>query len=120
MHEYVRCGQSLVVINSLRYGFTALNHGDRRAGNPVRFLVRIVPGHTIGIRHIIQRVIQYWDMDDLDIEGCAIKASEESKGIVHPLRKIVDGRKMPTNPDKELLTLSVGKVGNYISRLYHR
>ena len=37
-----------------------------------------------------------------------IKASEESKGIVHPLRKIVDGRKMPTNPNKDLLTLSVG------------
>ena len=40
-----------------------------------------------------------------------IEASEESKGIVHPLRKIVDGRKMPTNPEKELLNLS---IGNYI------
>ena len=51
-------------------------------------------------------------MDDLDI---AIKASKESKGILHPLRKIVDGRKMPTNPDKELLTLSVGNTiyGDY-------
>ena len=49
-------------------------------------------------------------MDELDIERCVIKASEESKGIVHPLRKIVDGRKMPTNPDKELLTLSVGNI----------
>ena len=46
---------------------------------------------------------------DKDEERWMIKASEESKGIHHPLRRIVDGRKMPTNPDKELLTLSVGK-----------
>ena len=51
-------------------------------------------------------------MDDLeDMMRCVIVASEESKGIVHPLRKIVDGRKMPTNPDKELLNLSIGKLG---------
>ena len=49
--------------------------------------------------------------DDLRLATCGnmeIKASEESKGILHPLRKIVDGRKMPTNPDKDLLTLSIG------------
>ena len=48
-------------------------------------------------------------MDELgEVEQCMVKASEQSKGTVHPLRKIVDGRKMPTNPEKELLNLSIG------------
>jgi len=44
-----------------------------------------------------------------DTKRYMIAASEESKGVIHPLRKIVDGRKMPTNPTKELLNLSIGK-----------
>ena len=43
-----------------------------------------------------------------DINDLVIAASDEAKRLVNPLRKIVDGRKMPTNPDKELLNLSVG------------
>ena len=37
-----------------------------------------------------------------------ITASEETKRLVNPLRQIVDGRKMPNNPEKELLNISIG------------
>ena len=48
-------------------------------------------------------------VDDLSAD-LTITASDEAKRIVNPIRNIVDGRNMPTNPDKELLNLSVGKL----------
>ena len=48
-------------------------------------------------------------VDDLSIDFM-IAASDEAKSLVNPLRKIVDGKKMPTNPDKELLNLSIGNL----------
>ena len=61
-------------------------------------------------------------VDDLSAY-LTIAASDEAKGIVNPLRKIVDGKKMSTNPDKELLNLSVGKfvlneVSNHLFGVY--
>ena len=38
-----------------------------------------------------------------------IEASIESKGAVNLIREVVDGTKRVTNPDKEVLRLSVGK-----------
>ena len=38
-----------------------------------------------------------------------IEASIESKDAVNLIREVVDGAKRVTNPDKELLKLSVGK-----------
>ena len=53
-------------------------------------------------------------MDDfISVNDLVIAASDEAKRLVNPLRKIVDGRKMPTNPDKELLNLSVGNLIHY-------
>ena len=45
-------------------------------------------------------------VDDLSTDFM-IAASDEAKSIVNPVRKIVDGKKLPTNPDKELLNLSL-------------
>ena len=51
-------------------------------------------------------------MDDLsaDLEGLMIAASDEAKRLNNPIRRIVDDRKMSTNPSKELLNLTVGTV----------
>ena len=38
-----------------------------------------------------------------------IKSSNESKGIVNAVRDVFDGKKMDTNPTKELLNLSIGE-----------
>ena len=42
------------------------------------------------------------------MESLVIAASNEAKRLDNAIRKIVDGRKMPTNPTKELLNLTVG------------
>lgn len=49
-------------------------------------------------------------MDDFtsNTNSLMIAASDEANRLVNPLRKIVDGKKMATNPDKELLNLSIG------------
>lgn len=50
---------------------------------------------------------------DNTVEGVkewAVKASEEARMIVNPLRNIVDKLNMSPNPDKELLNLSIGIV----------
>ena len=65
------------------------------------------------VTSIVKSVIQqgYQAMDDFtsnDSSGLTIAASDEANGLVNLLRKIMDGRKMPTNPDKELLNLSIG------------
>ena len=44
-------------------------------------------------------------MDDF-----SIAASDEAKKLNNPIRSIVDDRKMSTNPDKEMLNLTVGKL----------
>ena len=56
-------------------------------------------------------------MDDLsvDIDGFVIAASDQAKRLHNPIRSIVEGRKMPTNPSKELLNLTVG-MASYIYR----
>ena len=43
-------------------------------------------------------------MDDF-----VIAASDEAKKLRNPIRSIVDDRKMSTNPEKEMLNLTVGK-----------
>ena len=37
-----------------------------------------------------------------------VEGSTESKRIVNPIRDIVDGRKLQQNPEKELISLSLG------------
>jgi len=51
-------------------------------------------------------------MDDPSggINDLMIIASDEAKRLKNPLRKIVDGRKIPTNPNKEQLNISVGNL----------
>ena len=51
-------------------------------------------------------------MDDLsvDLEGLVIAASDEARRLNNPIRRIVDDRKMSTNPSKELLNLTVGMM----------
>ena len=65
-------------------------------------------------------------MNDLssDSDGLVIAASDEAKRVDNKIRRIVDGRKMPTNPSKELLNVTVGTLmsynfkGNFDSMLY--
>ena len=42
------------------------------------------------------------------VSQLAIPASDESKGLVHKLRQIIEGKEMKTNPDKDLLNISEG------------
>ena len=51
-------------------------------------------------------------VDDLSTDFM-IAASDEAKSIVNPVRKIVDGKKILTNPDKELLNLSIGNITEF-------
>ena len=44
------------------------------------------------------------------MDGFVIAASSEAKKLDNAIRRIVDGRKMPINPNKGLLNLSVGKT----------
>ena len=51
--------------------------------------------------------------DDSTLENTndfVITASDEAQRFVNPLRKIVDGKQKPRNPDKELLNLSLGNI----------
>ena len=44
-----------------------------------------------------------------DFTHLAISASDESKGLVHKMREIVDGKvEMETNSNKDLLNISIG------------
>ena len=38
-----------------------------------------------------------------------VEGSIESKRIVNPIRDIVDGRKLEQNPEKDLISLSLGQ-----------
>jgi len=38
-----------------------------------------------------------------------VEGSTESKSIVNPIRDIVDGRKLEQNPNKNLISLSLGE-----------
>ena len=44
----------------------------------------------------------------VDVDHFVIPASEETKRLDNAIRKIVDDRKLTTNPSKEMLNLTVG------------
>jgi len=46
----------------------------------------------------------------INIDIPVIIASDETKRLDNLIRRIVDDRKMPTNPEKELLNLTVGNL----------
>ena len=51
---------------------------------------------------------------DHDLDHLLIAASDEAKMLHNPLKKVIEDRKMPTNPDKKLLNLSAGNLsGTY-------
>lgn len=43
-------------------------------------------------------------------EEWLVEGSLESKRIVNPIRDIVDGRKLEQNPEKDLISLSLGQT----------
>ena len=60
-----------------------------------------------------------WLDEWLEMDDFVIAASDEAKKLHNPIRSIVDDRKMSTNPEKEMLNLTVGKFSPEVGHRWY-